>query len=132
MRSFFAGCLFVLGTIPAAANAANATGNYAVWGIGQASCNQFSQAYDANALKEYQTYLAGYLTAYSTFAPPSKPSASGHSLKDALKRVYDHCGTHRMDSYERGIQATLLLPAVGDTPANTPAQWGRPPTATTP
>lgn len=132
MRPFYAGCIFALGLLPAVANAANAAGNYAVWGIGQASCNQFSQAYDANTLKEYQTYLAGYLTAYSTFAPPSNPSASGHSLKDALKRVYDHCGTHRMDSYERGIQATLLLPAADDTLASPPAKWGRPPTAATP
>ena len=111
--------------------AANATGNYAIWGIGQASCNQFAQAFDGDSVKDYQTYLAGYLTAYSTFAGAT--GALDPSLKDALRKIHEHCTTHRMDSFERGIQSILQAATSGDTHKGSPAPpWGRAPSAAKP
>ena len=128
MRQLVVGGLMVVSVMNSNfAIAANATGNYAIWGIGQASCNQFAQAFDADSVKDYQTYLAGYFTAYSTFA--NAAGAPDPSLKDALRKIHDHCATHRMDSFERGIQFILQSPTRADTRKGTgPAPaWGRPP-----
>jgi len=110
-------------------NATDAVKNYAVWGIGQTSCNQFKQAFDADGTKEYLTYLAGYLTAFSTFSSATD-RAPDKTLKQRLHEISEYCTGHRMDSFERGIQATLQANQITSTSAHAPATWGRPPAPT--
>lgn len=108
--------------------AADAGGNYAVWGIGQASCNQFAKAYDAATITDYKNYLSGYLTAYNTVTAGVYQATLGNTLSDNLKTVYSYCGAHRMDSFERAIQS--LLTQVNDEQRSDHEQslrWGRPP-----
>ena len=113
-------------------SATDAVKNYAVWGIGQTSCNQFKQAFDADGTKEYLTYLAGYLTAFSTFSSATD-RAPDKTLKQRLHEISEYCTGHRMDSFERGIQATLQANQIAKSSAHPPATWGRPPApATTP
>ncbi len=113
---------------PAPVSAADAAGNYAVWGIGQVSCNQFVAAMDGSDGGKFGHYLAGYLTAINTAKAGVYRIAKGASTEDGLVALKAYCADHRMDSFERAIQA--LLQATGDSPTGSgtqaPAAWGRP------
>lgn len=114
--------------------AADAAGNYAVWGVGQASCNQFVAAYDQATAQDYKSYLAGYLTAYNTVAHLTYQATGKNTATDNLKFLHDHCAGHRMDSFERAIQA--LLANVQEQRQQGAAtqlnSWGRPPPSAQP
>lgn len=129
-RSLFAKRLcLVIWVAAAGAEAADEGGNYAVWGIGQASCNQFVKALAAEDAQDYSTYLAGYLTAFNTVSPGIH-SATGHATAaDNLRHIADYCADHRMDSFERAIQS-MVEEASAATLASakeSPSTWGRPP-----
>ncbi|MSR15057.1 MAG: hypothetical protein EXR86_10955 [Gammaproteobacteria bacterium] len=126
--------LGLLATTISSAFGADATGNYAVWGIGQASCNQYTRAYESDAVTDYKHYLSGYLTAFNTVAEGVYQGTKTNSLGDHLKSIYGYCGSHRLDSFERAIQA-LLAQTANQSQAQTDlsSRWGRPPKpATTP
>jgi hypothetical protein len=110
-------------------SAADAAGNYAVWGIGQASCNQFARAYEASALTDYKTYLSGYLTAYNTATAGIYQATGTNALSDNMKLVNAYCEQNRMDSFERAIQGALLQDTKDPLPGQEtkPARWGQPP-----
>ncbi|MGE3775364.1 MAG: hypothetical protein AB7I32_20750 [Gammaproteobacteria bacterium] len=107
----------------AAASGIDAEGNYAVWGVGQASCHQFGQAYAADDVAAYKAYLAGYLTAYNTLAKDVYQATGSNTLKDNLAALAAHCAKNPMDSYERGIQA--LLEASARRKPDGGGAWGR-------
>lgn len=123
-------CLVLCTTLlhPAPVPAADAAGNYAVWGIGQASCNQFVNAMVGGDSEKFGHYLAGYLTAINTMKTGVYRIGEGASTGDSLAALKAYCADHRMDSFERAIQA--LLQATTDSPtgsgAQAPAAWGRP------
>lgn len=104
--------------------AIDANGNYAVWGVGQASCHQFELAYAADDLDAFKAYLAGYLTAYNALAQDVYQATGSNTLKDNLAALAAHCAKHPMDSYERGIQ-TLITTSAQRSPEPA-ATWGRP------
>jgi hypothetical protein len=110
---------------------ADASGNYAVWGVGQASCNQFATAYEAQSFNDYKHYLSGYLTAFNTVAEGVYQGTRDNSLDDNLRAIHEYCETHRMDSFERAIQG--LLTQIGGEDGAKPEEsvrWGRPPAPT--
>lgn len=112
-------------------SAADSSGNYAVWGIGQASCHQFSRAYESKSLKEFTDYLAGYLTAVNTLSAGVYQATAENTLTANLERLYVHCDTNRMDSFERAIQALVADSAAArDAAAKERAtSWGKAPSA---
>ncbi|MBI2802141.1 MAG: hypothetical protein HYX63_17980 [Gammaproteobacteria bacterium] len=122
-------CALGLSVVAAPTPAADAAGNYAVWGVGQASCNQFVAAYGQATAQDYKSYLAGYLTAYNTVAHLTYQATGKNTATDNLKFLHDHCVGHRMDSFERAIQALLAnKEAQRQQGAATQSNnWGRPP-----
>jgi hypothetical protein len=90
-------------------SAADAQGNYAIWGAGGRSCNQFAQAQqDATRLAPFRDYLMGYLTAFNTLAPDTYDAVGGESLETSLSWLGQYCDQHKMDSFERAMGQLLL------------------------
>jgi len=110
------------------AEAADEGGNYAVWGIGQASCNQFVKALQADEARDYSTYLAGYLTAFNTISPGIHSATGRATSADNLGRIADYCADHRMDSFERAIQSVVKEASAATVASakESPSTWGRP------
>ncbi len=126
LAAFFQLCTALLS--PAPVNAADAAGNYAVWGIGQASCNQFVNAVEGGDFGKFGHYLAGYLTAVNTVKAGVYRIGESVSTENSLAALKAHCADHRMDSFERAIQALLQTPEEApEGGAMQPgATWGRP------
>ena len=111
------------------ASAADVDGNYAVWGVGQASCHQFTQAYAQQATQDYKNYLEGYLTAFNTLADGVYQATGKNTTTDNLTVLQAHCSANPLHSYERAVQS--LLAQTRTTLLNTPkgktVTWGQPP-----
>ena len=89
--------------------AADAQGNYAIWGAGGRSCHQFSQARpDAAKVATFRDYLMGYLTAVNTLAASTYDALGGESLETSMTWLDEYCGEHKMDSFERAVGQLLL------------------------
>ncbi len=114
-------CAFLGASV--AAGAIDAEGNYAVWGVGQASCHQFDQAYAADDIAAFKAYLAGYLTAFNAMAKDVYQATGSNTLQDNLAALAAHCAKNPMDSYERSIQA--LIEASAQRKADGAGAWGR-------
>ncbi len=120
-------CAWLLaGLAPGAAQAIDAEGNYAVWGVGQASCHQYSKAYAAGKVDEFKSYLAGYLTAYNAMTKDVYQATGQRSTQDNLAELGKLCAGNPMDSYERAIQALIAKGATEQRDTNADAAWGRP------
>ncbi|MEX2482623.1 MAG: hypothetical protein WD928_17335 [Gammaproteobacteria bacterium] len=123
--------LCLLATIAAAASsmAADAGGNYAIWGPGGRSCNQYQRSVeDVAARASFRHFLMGYLTAYNALAPKTYNALGDMSLGQALAWLDDYCAAHQLDSFDRALAQMLIdrhpsRTQAGDTPA---ASWGRP------
>ncbi|MGE0858510.1 MAG: hypothetical protein AB7I01_15795 [Gammaproteobacteria bacterium] len=87
--------------------AADAAGNYAIWGAGGRSCHQFDVADPAQAAA-FRDFLMGYLTAFNTLAPETYDALGGESLETAVQWLHDYCDQHQMDSFERALGQLLL------------------------
>ena len=112
-----------------AAYAADRAGNYAIWGVGARSCNQFVKAAESEEdTLPFRHYLMGYLTAFNALAPDTYDALSGMKLGAALEWLADYCGGHRMDSFERAVAQAIVSRqdevARESTPGNS---WGRAP-----
>jgi len=119
-------CAWLLGGLaPGAAQAMDAEGNYAVWGVGQASCHQYSKAYAAGKVDEFKSYLAGYLTAYNAMAKDVYQATGPRSTQDNLAELGKLCAGNPMDSYERAIQALIAKGTTEQRDTNADAAWGR-------
>ncbi|MEQ8234973.1 MAG: hypothetical protein RLW61_01645 [Gammaproteobacteria bacterium] len=113
------------------AGAADAAGNYAIWGAGSRSCHQFERARDdSTALASFRDYLMGYLTAYNTLAPQTYDALGGLSLEDALAWVDDYCDLHKIDSFERAVAQLIVSrhDARSRGHGSSSGSWGRPAT----
>ncbi len=109
--------------------AADSAGNYAVWGIGQASCHQFTTAYAQHTQRDYKHYLAGYLTAFNTLADGVYQATGKNTTVDNLARLNEHCTENPLHSFERAVQSLLLKEKAIEkaAPKEKTATWGRPP-----
>jgi hypothetical protein len=91
------------------ASAADATGNYAIWGAGSASCHQFRRGHEDPALRQsFKDYLMGYLTAYNAVADDTYNALGSLSLEKALQRLDDYCDLHKIDSFDRAVIDMLV------------------------
>lgn len=107
--------------------AADAAGNYAIWGVGRASCNQYVQSNDASSDERYKIFLMGYLTAVNTLSEDTYNVTGSQPLDAALGWLTEYCGAHLMDSFDRAVQQ--LVEAGFDTRQRVPPGhergWGR-------
>jgi hypothetical protein len=113
--------LVALGSIEALA--ADAEGNYAIWGLGQTSCNQFVKAAADNDLAEYKHFVAGYLTAINRLTPAVYRATGPRTMQDNLKVLKDYCLQNRMDSVDQALLGLLKTTASASTQGG--AAWGR-------
>lgn len=93
--------------IVSAAEAADRDGNYAVWGVGQRSCNQFNTARERGELTEYESYALGYLTAYNTFVPDTFRIAPALDRTGVIAWLDRYCSVTPVDSFERALKQMM-------------------------
>jgi hypothetical protein len=127
IRSSLLSLIVALGAPPALA--ADAAGNYAIWGAGGRSCHQFQRsATDAAARAPFKDFLMGYLTAYNTLAAVTYNALGDMSLEDALGWLDGYCDLHKLDSFDRALGEMLRERHESRTQASsTSGGWGRPP-----
>ena len=111
--------------------AADRQGNYAVWGLGSASCNQFVQGSDSpERTQRFQDFMMGYLTAVNGMTPDTGNVIGTMRLSEGLAWVREYCSEHRMDSFERSLSQLVLKRHTELTQQQAQGQtWGRAATA---
>jgi hypothetical protein len=115
------------GAFPAAAQAADPDGLYAIWGLGQTSCHQYNQAREKDAQGDYKVYLMGYLTAYNTFSPDTYSLSADKPLPEILAWLDKYCTAHQVDGFDRAARQlveSLRAQRQVKSPARAP-KWGR-------
>lgn len=114
-----------------AAPAADPAGNYAIWGAGARSCNQFGLSAGSAERSAFRHFLMGYLTAYNTLAPETYNALGEASLEDALAWLETYCDTHKLDSFERAVMQLVAAHHAererGAAAGDGGAAWGRAP-----
>ncbi|MBI5618117.1 MAG: hypothetical protein HY943_17675 [Gammaproteobacteria bacterium] len=118
----------LLGGCPPAP-AADKDGNYAVWGLGQSSCNQFLRTGTAPGMSDqYASFVMGFLTAFNALAPETYQATGNNGLQDNLDWLKTYCEAHRTDGFERAIVNLLAATRAQrfhSLPGSAPG-WGRP------
>ena len=109
--------------------AADAAGNYAIWGAGGRSCHQFQRsATDLQARAPFKDFLMGYLTAYNALATMTYNALGDMTLEDAVGWLDTYCAAHQLDSFDRALGQMLRERHESRTQAsNAAGGWGRPP-----
>ncbi|MEM7467254.1 MAG: hypothetical protein AAF387_10255 [Pseudomonadota bacterium] len=98
-------CVLVLGAVLCpSAWAADAAGNYAIWGVGRSSCFQFSKAIAKDETEKYRSYLMGYLTAFNTLSEETYSVSGKSKLNDISEWIENYCDSHQIESFNRAIQ----------------------------
>ena len=99
----FIGCaLLAFGSKSAVA--ADAAGNYAIWGLGQSSCFQFTKALAKDETDRYRDYLMGYLTAFNTLSENTYNVSGKAKLSEISEWIANYCDMHQIESFNRAIQ----------------------------
>lgn len=133
-RSTCAALLLATLTAPLAgwcppARAADRDGNYAVWGLGQTSCNQYLKTGSAPGTSEqYASFVMGFLSAFNALAPDTYQATGSNGLQDNLDWLRNYCEAHKTDGFERAIVNLLETTheqRFHSLPGSTPG-WGRP------
>ena len=110
--------------------AADGAGNYAIWGAGARSCNQFLLA-DDDGQAAFKHFLMGYLTAQNTVQDDTYDTTGHMSLDKVLVWLNDYCGLHKLDSFEHAV--VQFLAAHYDSrlrrPPGARSGWGDPASA---
>lgn len=85
--------------------AADAAGNYAIWGVGRTSCHQFLKTGADDA--RFRPFAMGYLTAFNTLSEDTYNATGSHNLESAFEWLRGYCEAHQMDSFDRALQQML-------------------------
>ena len=100
-------CACVLAALTAigtgAANAADADGNYAVWGMGSKSCFAYKQAVAQGGNEAFREFVMGYLTAYNAVAQDTYRIEGSMSLDEIMAWLGDYCEARQMHSFEQAL-----------------------------
>jgi len=102
--------------------AADAEGNYAIWGEGGASCFQYNKARLSEKDSSFKSYLRGYLTSYNTVSDDTYSITGAMKLPEALEWIDNYCDEKSIDSFDRAIQ--MLITEVEDKRHKTPSSIG--------
>ncbi len=131
MNRFALVCLLTLGLLITAnpLPAADAEGNYVVWGQGRASCHSFRKALGSDGESGFRAWLMGYLTAYNAVTPDTFRVSGQRDMDALLDWLDDYCATHQLDSLDRATRfmvEALYPDRQRGHGSNRPA-WGRAP-----
>ena len=83
--------------------AADKSGNYAIWGNGQKSCFRYSQDRSAAQDAPYKSYIMGYLTAYNAITPETYSISRNMNLDDIMAWLDDYCDAKQMHGVEQSL-----------------------------
>ena len=105
MRSIFTSLVLVsCFGVAHCVGAADGAGNYAIWGVGQSSCFQFTKAIAKDDTGAYRNYLMGYLTAFNTLSENTYNVSGKAKLSEISDWIEGYCDLHQIESFNRAIQ----------------------------
>ncbi len=84
--------------------AADIQGNYAIWGVGMTSCNQYIIAREAQDDVKYKQYVMGYLTAYNSMAENTYRVSGFNDLNSILSWMDETCIANRVHGFETSLK----------------------------
>ena len=107
--------------------AADAAGNYAIWGAGRESCYRFLQSRERDSTDRYKIFVMGYLTAFNTLSEETYSATGAQTLDVSLDWLADYCDLHQMDSFDRAIQQMITAgyDSRQQVPPGRERGWGR-------
>lgn len=85
------------------AMAVDKSGNFAIWGAGQKSCFNYSQARKSEDDNYYRYYLMGYLTAYNTLIAETYRVSGNKNLSDILGWLDNYCESKQVLGFDHAI-----------------------------
>lgn len=90
--------------------AADADGNYAIWGMGGASCHAYSKARaaDTDEAANFRYYIMGYLTAYNVHQPDTYSISADQSMPEILAWLDSFCDTHAVHSFDNALKNFIV------------------------
>jgi hypothetical protein len=105
MRSSFLLLLILLTSpVPAADN----NGNYAVWGVGGKSCQNYNMARAANNDANFKDFLMGFFTAYNHQADETYSVTNTMTMDEILVWFDNECELKPVSSFEEAIITFIL------------------------
>ena len=107
--------------------AADAAGNYGIWGQGQASCHQFSQITDEAQQREFKAYVAGYLTSFNRVTAGVHQATGSRTMADNVATLAAYCAANPMDSFDQALQHLIGTAQEESRIAGGKSAWGRVP-----
>lgn len=115
--------------VPGLATATDGDGNYAIWGQGSRSCNQFLKTTEETEQKRFKDYTMGYLTAYNMLSDDTYSITGKVPLPQFLERLRLHCEGNQLDSFDRALKIVIAAQYEDRlrTPTGNQQSWGRAP-----
>ncbi|MCS3902722.1 hypothetical protein J2T55_000726 [Methylohalomonas lacus] len=83
--------------------AADAEGNYAIWGMGNASCHSYNKAREKDGTDEFRYYIMGYLTAYNVHQSETYSISNLQEMPDIMAWFDDFCTNNAVHSFESAL-----------------------------
>ena len=71
--------------------AADRKGNFAIWGVGASSCNQYNKARLDGQDKGFRSYISGYFTHYNMITPQTVNIAGAMDITEVLGLMDEIC-----------------------------------------
>lgn len=87
--------------VPAAA--ADNDGNYAVWGAGGASCNQYNKLRLEGEDKMFRSYISGYFTHYNLATPDTINIAGSMDMLEVLGMIDEICSDSPVIGFDNAM-----------------------------
>lgn len=88
--------------------AADRKGNYAIWGAGGASCNQYNQARLDGEDKSFIGYISGYFTHYNQITERTTNIAGSTNMLEILGILDEVCSEKPVLSFNDAIAALVV------------------------
>ena len=100
--------VMLLALFSISAYAADAQGNYAIWGAGKKSCISYTKAREAGDYDSFKHYLMGYLTAYNLLAENTYRISGNKNLDEMLVWLDDYCELKAIHSFEQALTELIV------------------------
>lgn len=98
-----AGTVLALTMTTATVHAADKDGNYAVWGMGNSSCNAYNNDRAEGKTDPYKYYVMGYLTAYNVHQQETYSISGAQPMPDIMSWFDDFCTNNAIHSFESAL-----------------------------
>lgn len=101
-------CLTLLFLCYSFVYAADASGNYAIWGVGKKSCIRYSDTRASSDADDYKQYVMGYLTAYNLMAEDTYRISGSKNLEDIMVWLDEYCELKAIHSFEQAMTEFII------------------------